>query len=420
MKVFDSKILSFLFSNYLIKGIGYSTQILLVYILTVEELGHVRIAMSYFELFNIIAGCGLTTTLLKINSNNKITSENKIENTVSSLVFSFWFSLLVSLCVYMSFSLGLLTDSIEVNTLGKVLSISIILSSIVNILVINFQVSGRFKDLAKSQAISKLLSFTIFFPLVYYFEMIGYVYYIYIGFLITIIIILIFDVGVNFKDFLFRLFVFRTTIGFYINNFKLSIYALLSNILSVINKYAAIYLISFIGVDNKEFGLYSISLTMFVLLEIITYTIQQYFLPKLSFDSDSQEKWTSTFKYIECKTITVHGVIALISSMMIYFVVDNFFIEYIKVAYYFCILAFSWFLMSFYSIKGPAMISLGKTEFNFMASAIVFIPIILLSYYFVNEFGVLGVAFAKVMQCFFSILSNHYFLKKALINVYKN
>ncbi|MES4206415.1 hypothetical protein AADM51_26240, partial [Escherichia coli] len=85
MRMLRSNIVKFLLSNYLVKGVAYLSQLLLIYFLAIEDVGRIRMSLSYYELFNIICGLGLTTSLLKINSNKALSDGEKGKNLFLSI-----------------------------------------------------------------------------------------------------------------------------------------------------------------------------------------------------------------------------------------------------------------------------------------------------------------------------------------------
>ncbi|EIC9813723.1 oligosaccharide flippase family protein, partial [Vibrio alginolyticus] len=189
MKVLKYGIINFMLSNYLVKGVAYLTQLLLIYFLAIEDVGYIRLSLSYYELFNIVCGLGLTTSLLKVNSNKALSDNEKGKNLFLSVGITILFSLFIIAVVNLIAEFGLFSDIEEVNHLVQLLSFTLLINSVLNLFIIDFQVTNRYTDLAKSQAISKLVAFFLFVPLVYLWGVNGYILSVYIGFILTLIVL---------------------------------------------------------------------------------------------------------------------------------------------------------------------------------------------------------------------------------------
>ena len=411
MRMLRSNIVKFLLSNYLVKGVAYLSQLLLIYFLAIEDVGRIRMSLSYYELFNIICGLGLTTSLLKINSNKALSDGEKGKNLFLSIGITTLFSLFAIIIVNLVAVLGLFSDIKEVNHLVQLLSLSLLINAVVNLLIIDFQVTNRYVELSKSQAISKLLVFALFVPLVYLWGVNGYIFSIYFGFILTLIILFLYGVSLSHSEVRDGKFSIKDYTSFFAENFHISFYALLSNTFGVLNKYIGFYIIGYMGVDQKEFGMYSIALTFLVLLEIITYTLQQYFVPKFSAQSDNNDKWKVFFRKIEKKSQIFQLLVFIVTNILCYVVISQFYIEYESVAYYFYVISLSWLISTLYTMKGPGLISLGRTKYNFYSSVVALPFVVLVSFLLVTHYGVWGVAMSKVAQAVISMITATYFFK---------
>lgn len=411
MRMLRSNIVKFLLSNYLVKGVAYLSQLLLIYFLAIEDVGRIRMSLSYYELFNIICGLGLTTSLLKINSNKALSDGEKGKNLFLSIGITTLFSLFAIIIVNLVAVLGLFSDIKEVNHLVQLLSLSLLINAVVNLLIIDFQVTNRYVELSKSQAISKLLVFALFVPLVYLWGVNGYILSIYFGFILTLIILFLYGVSLSHSEVREGKFSIKDYTSFFAENFHISFYALLSNTFGVLNKYIGLYIIGYMGVDQKEFGMYSIALTFLVLLEIITYTLQQYFVPKFSTQSDNNDKWKVFFRKIEKKSQIFQLLVFIVTNILCYVVISQFYIEYESVAYYFYVISLSWLISTLYTMKGPGLISLGRTKYNFYSSVVALPFVVLVSFLLVTHYGVWGVAMSKVAQSVISMITATYFFK---------
>lgn len=412
LKILNSKLTKFLFSNYLIKGIAYLIQLLLIYFLAVEEIGHIRIAMSYFELFNIICSLGITTSLLKINADKRITKRGKINNTISSLFISFLFSVIISVLIISIASLNGFSNIEKVNNIIVLLSFTVSINVILNLIIIDFQVSNKFLELTKSQIISKSLLLVLFFPLVNFYGIYGFILSIYIGFILTIIILFYYGTSLNqlnIKLIKLKIFNKKRHLKFFIDNFSISSYALLSNLFGVLNKYMSLYMISFMAINEKELGIYSIALTFFVLLEIITTTMQQYFLPKLSYQSTNITNWKNALFKLEKKLILSYFLIYIITNLIGLGVINFIKYDWGNLQIYYFLLSTSWLISSFYCMKGPALISLGDTKYNFYSSLLSFPLVFIASWVLVYNFSVIGVALSKISQSIITACITKYF-----------
>ena len=409
----QSALAKFLLSNYLIKGVAYLSQLLLIYFLTIEEIGYVRISLSYLEILNVVCGFGLTTALLKINATPGVSRSKQKENLLFSFVTTILFTSAVVFITTMVINHTDIISSVEVKELTKYLLFSLFLSGVTNLLVIDYQVNNMFTRLAKTQLLAKIVTVITLPAMIYYLNINGYVLNVFFGFLFSIIAMLYYG------EYKIRLKItkLKSSIESYIifikENINLSIYALLSNFVGIFNKYSSIYIIAYIGTEDKEFGMYSISLTLFVLLEIVTTTLQQYYTPKFSNKSHSYTGWIELFYRTQKRSILLQAIIWVIVNVLLFSVIYFIFSSYLKVFEYFILISLSWFISSFYTMKGPALISLGLTKYNFY-SALIAMPIVFLSSFsLVYQFAILGVAISKICQCLISCLVTNLFFYKA-------
>ncbi|EII5413394.1 hypothetical protein LHO31_000656 [Vibrio alginolyticus] len=165
------------------------------------------------------------------------------------------------------------------------------------------------------------------------------------------------------------------------------------------------------SVDQKEFGMYSIALTFLVLLEIITYTLQQYFVPQFSAKSNNNKKWKDFFRKKEKQSQLFQLLVFVITNALCYVVIFQFFPMYKSVAYYFFVISISWLISTLYTMKGPGLISLGRTKYNFYSSVIALPLVFSVSIPLVMYYGVWGVAMSKVAQALISMVTANYFFK---------
>ncbi|ENP8413105.1 oligosaccharide flippase family protein [Vibrio alginolyticus] len=411
MKVLKYGIINFMLSNYLVKGVAYLTQLLLIYFLAIEDVGYIRLSLSYYELFNIVCGLGLTTSLLKVNSNKALSDNEKGKNLFLSVGITILFSLFIIAVVNLIAEFGLFSDIEEVNHLVQLLSFTLLINSVLNLFIIDFQVTNRYTDLAKSQAISKLVAFFLFVPLVYLWGVNGYILSVYIGFILTLIVLFLYGVSMINNDINYSNFSLKDYSDFFSKYFHISFYALLSNVFGVFNKYIGLYIVGYMSVDQKEFGMYSIALTFLVLLEIITYTLQQYFVPQFSAKSNNNKKWKDFFRKTEKQSQLFQLLVFVITNALCYVVIFQFFPMYKSVAYYFFVISISWLISTLYTMKGPGLISLGRTKYNFYSSVIALPLVFSVSIPLVMYYGVWGVAMSKVAQALISMVTANYFFK---------
>lgn len=117
------------------------------------------------------------------------------------------------------------------------------------------------------------------------------------------------------------------------------------------------------------------------------------------------------FRKIEKKSQIFQLLVFIVTNILCYVVISQFYIEYESVAYYFYVISLSWLISTLYTMKGPGLISLGRTKYNFYSSVVALPFVVLVSFLLVTHYGVWGVAMSKVAQAVISMITATYFFK---------
>ncbi|MEL6114355.1 oligosaccharide flippase family protein [Photobacterium sp. SP02] len=400
-------LLLFLLSNFLIKGIGYITQLLLIVFISVEEIGYVRISFNYLEVFNILLGLGLVTALLQVNSISWIDENEKSDNLLYAITITLVVSVpILFVLIYMASS-GHYSSVERVNNIICYVSGVSLLTAINSLLIAHLQSYDRFKTISKIQLQSKIIGFIAFLICSWNWGIDGFIISIYISMIVSLYLNFVGCSDIIYK----RTISFHRFKKFFVKNLSISSYSLFSNLLGTTNKYLSMFIIGYYSFDEYIFGYFSIALIIVLALDIITTTTQQFYLPKMVEKSKNMNEWTKFYLGIEYKFIVISIAVFIFLNLFAYICSLVVHINDLIIRYIF-LLSLSWLLSSFYSLKGIGLISLGKVKSNFYAQLFITPFYIISSLYLVDLFEVDGVAYSRLLYVILSLLVFMYIFKK--------
>lgn len=383
-------------SNVVSKSTMLLAQLLLVLFVGTDEIGFLKISQSYLDIAYLLAGLGLANSLLKTNFSQGANREN---NAIISFV-------LISFCSFflLVFSATFLAKYLVYESYVIYLKMSglVIIVAVYNLFVVHFQTYQYFRVIAKSIFISKATSFLVFFFLLYAKDK-GVDAYIILLYLTHLISISIFLYYFDFKK--INLSGLRGKITDYVRvNLKYAAWSSSGNVINLFNKYVGIFAIGLVAFDADDFGNLAKALIFLLVLESVTGIIQQYFTAKLSAKSHSESQWITYFNVIQKRWYLLSS--ALLISSFFCVSVLAFVLNLIdsSVVYYFIALGFNWLICSYFTLKGPAFISLGLFNINFYINLIALPFILIFTVILVNEFNVWGIVYSKFLYSIIMIV----------------
>ncbi|WP_318472299.1 lipopolysaccharide biosynthesis protein [Photobacterium leiognathi] len=384
-----SKFLSFFVSNLIIKFFMFGSQILVALYLTPKEMGGIKTTQTIVELVVTLSILGLNTAFLREYSISKQEHEKKE-------IKSFCFNLILYASVLITFFSILMANFSTIN-IYSILYLTVPFVSLSTLIIYFYQVDDMYLKLSLSQFKVKMISASLIIISTYFFGV--------IGFLISTVILSIFSFYYLLRPFIRDIKHFKYNKILATRCFNISKYALLSTVLGVITNYTSFYIASGLYQDSNALGYLAFAMNIFLAFEILTSTIQQYFLPKLTKLSDTIKIWEIEFNKLNVKLIMSHLILSVFfyytfSSLESLSIVKDF--KYYDSIYYLKIFIISWGISGFSAYKLIAILSLGRVKYTFIYNIIMLPIVIISSYFFISKYNVDGVVYGKV---FISLIS---------------
>lgn len=389
-------------ANLLIQIAGFGGQIFLTRILSVEDIGTIKILQSYLNILVILASLGLNTAVLKLCS-----EDIKKEQQLAIFNISFFFTTLISIVIIVVITFILTFTSLNVDKLLSVYILLIPFLSLTNLIISYLQSQQKIKTISLVQSYSKIF-IVVFSTIIAYVSGLN-------GYIISLVIL-------NAIVFLVTLYYIKNDLKpktllkdklFYMRKLmNIGTFALGANLLTVLLANFNIIIGNHITNDVREIGYYSIAQLIITTMMIIPSTLGQIMVPKISKVSKNLDEVLKIFKiYHKRNTILAVSVAVLAGISAPYIIPFVFGEEYKNSVYYFEILLLGFVFWSIFSPKGITLMSLGRSDINFYVSLISVVINITLNYILILHYGMYGAATANTITYLINIFVNNYFFK---------
>ncbi|MEZ8233051.1 oligosaccharide flippase family protein [Vibrio splendidus] len=378
-----SNLTKYIGSNLLIKAFVFFSQIFVAFFITPEELGEVKTAQAMVEIFSLLACLGMNASILATAP--KVSEQSKREVLYSQVMsFNLCSSLFVVLVLMgVLWSLQFFGWSVPI-TMYQLMPL-IIMMSVTTLLVSFIQSEKAFGELAKGQLLAKLISIPMIVFSCFMYGLLGYIIALYLAAAVTIVFLL--------RAYGLKMTLLWKGVQQLKLQWKVAKGALLSNVLGTFGFYAGLFITNAVIDEPKLVGSYAFALIIISGFEVISRSVQQYYIPHFSSEF-SHENLTR----IENKFTLLAGslIIPIVFFLLIITYVDiNF--KYSDAVCPFLVLFLSWVMSFKYNLKAGYFISCGKTMLNFKASIVNVSLTILLSFYLGYMFGLVGIAIARLV-----------------------
>ena len=395
-------------SNLLVQLFGFGSFFLVAWLLVPADFGRILILQSYIEIFSVFCGLGLTTSVLKLCSEKRSQGE-KIYLFHIAQQYTFITTFMVYLAIffisrcYNFFKDNILMDLLPIYSL-------ILLPKVINLYFTSYlRALKEFKSLSVIQTLTKLVSVCLVLILTYFFHLQGYVCGLVIGYFLTTCLL-------YFKIKAIHNGVITKTLN---NAMKLhwsySKYALVANFITRINMYIDMVIISSLIKDASQAGYFAFAKSLLIGFTIFITTVQQIATPSFSERSNDFLRWKTIFFKYQKLFIFVSCLIMVASIYLAGPVLHVLFHgKYDSSIIYFKILCLAWLVRTLYSLKGPALIGLGKININ-AASSFLALPFSTACMYVLTlKFGLIGTAYGNLISNLISYFLLSYFFYKML------
>ncbi|WP_052131498.1 flippase [Planococcus sp. CAU13] len=398
--------LHLLSANMLIQIAGFGGQIFLTRILSVEDIGTIKVMQSYLNILVILATFGLNTSVLKLCSEKVNEDEKK-----SIFSISLFISLFSSLALILGFIILNKLSLLKVDNLFVVYILLIPFLSITNIVMVYLQSQEKVKTISLIQSLSKIFIVVISTICAFWMGLNGYIYSLVILNFFTFVLILFYiRKEVNFRYFL------TMTVSKTKKIFNISIFAFGSNLLGALLANGNIVIASLIGIHQVTIGYYSIAQLIITSMMIIPSTLGQIMVPKISKVSKDKLQVEEIIKKYRSRNavlaIAISLFIGLIAPIAIPFVFGQ---NYSNSVLYLEILLLGFVFWSLYAPIGNTLLSVGRSDINFYVNLISVIINISLNYFLISYFGMYGAAIANTLTYFVAVFIYSYFFRKLFL-----
>lgn len=385
-----SNLTKYIGSNLLIKVFVFFSQIVVAFFITVEELGEVKTAQAMVEIFSLLACLGMNASILATAP--KILEQSKREALYSQVMsFNLLSSLLVVLVLMgILWSLQLVGWSVPV-TMYQLMPL-IIIMSVTTLLVSFIQSEKAFGELAKGQLLAKLISIPMIIVSCFMYGLSGYIIALYLAAAVTTVFLL--------RAYGLKITLLWKGVHQFQLQWKIAKGALLSNVLGTFGFYAGLFITNAVIDEPKLVGSYAFALIIISGFEVISRSVQQYYIPYFTSEFSHENLTRIENKFLSLASLLAVPVIFIL-LMIVYLDID---FKYSDAVYPFLVLFLSWIMSFKYNLKAGYFISCGKTMLNFKASTINVSLTILLSIFLGYMFGLVGVAVARLVTAMILIV----------------
>ncbi|MBB1315957.1 hypothetical protein, partial [Aliivibrio sp. SR45-2] len=167
--------------------------------------------------------------------------------------------------------------------------------------------------------------------------------------------------------------------------------ALLSNVLGTLGFYAGLFVTNIVIEDQKLVGSYAFSLILISGFEVISRSVQQYYIPYFSSEFTHEKLIGIEHKFLSLSSLLIIPIAVLFCLYSIL----NFEFKYEDAIVPFIILFVSWIISFKFNLKAGYFISCGKTMLNFKASIVNVVLTVMLSLILGCTLGLVGIAAAR-------------------------
>lgn len=393
-------------SNYSVQLIVFGSHLLIAKIMTPSDVGIIKIIETFSNMAIVLGGGGALFAILKIVPERR---NRDIRNV--SIKFSIKYVSIFSLGVFVFFNLfaylGLMSQNQELVDWFYTYSWIIIPTALTQLLTRYYQAIDRFKRISKMILILKLATavFVLFFT--YFFFIQGYV----LSMLITTTMAL----TVLMYDLRKELFSYTSENYHAIkrNILNLSKSAFYAQLIDQLKLHSGFFIANYVLLDRVMFGHYAFALILIQGLNILSTSVQQFIIPKMSKTSANLKLFFLKLNFFETRFILFSIFVVVVSQILLPLLVEFIFGEkYNEAIVLLRIMLIGWFIQSLYALKGVVFLSLGKMKYVSYSSLIIFILSTPFMYLLTMHYGAKGAAMAYVLQHLIGFLILTYFTRR--------
>jgi O-antigen/teichoic acid export membrane protein len=391
--------------NFLAQFLGFGSSLLVAKLLSPVELGNIRIFQSYSAIFIVFAGFGINSAILKICS-EKYSETEKTYFLHYGINYSF-LSTFVTIILLVVFSLtGLLVSSKHLSCWFLIYSLIIPFAVLTDIFIVYLQSQKRIQEMAKAQIIIKAQSFILIIAAAWLWGFKGFIFATIISYILGLIPLLR-QVKMKFL---------KTEIGLIPSNFKtVAFYSFLANGVSVLGRYADIYILDHFYFNRAEIGCYSLATIFTLAASQVTGTVQSIVTPYFSEKANDKIWYKRQLITNQIRLAIISILVAIIVFISAVILVKIFYgTQYGSTIKYLPLLLLKYVLWSSSVVIGVGMFGLGLVHQNFLISLTSTILSIVLSFFLLKNMGIFGVAWGQVGATIIILIIQIFLIKKTI------
>lgn len=407
-------VIHLLSANFMLQIVGFGIQIFLVRILSIDNIGRIKVMQSFIAIATIVAGLGGNTAILKLCSEDIDISQKKII-FINGVKFNFITSLVVLvICILCSFTNIYSADNI-INVSLRYYSLIIPFNVLNDLGMVYLQSQKKIKDMSRIQIIIKAISVVFIILFSSLFSLNGFVCaYVITGIIGFIIFIILFKN--EFSGFL-KIRIVKEHIK---NIFNIGKYAFATNSIGQILSSVDILFMNYFINDNSKIGFFGIAQLIIAGLMIIPSTFNQIIVPYISENCKFRCKVIKIYNGYYKKIISLmFGVIAISFFIIPFFIPIIFGSKYVNSINYFRILLIGLFFWSITATRGIVLLGIGQIKYNFYIVLITAFFNLLFNYIFILRFGANGAAYGTSLAYLVGSIISKKIFYKAINNKYQ-
>ncbi len=400
-------------ANLILQIVGLGIQIFLARILSVDDIGRIRIIQSFISIATIIAGLGVNTAILKLCSEDIDNNKKKII-FINGIKFNFITSLVVLIvCIICSVTNIYSADNI-INMSLRYYSVIIPFSVFNDLGIVYLQSQKKIKDMSRIQIITKVISVLFIMLFSMLFSLNGFIFaYIITGIISFLIFIILFKNELNGFS---RIKITKKHIK---DIFNIGKYAFATNSIGQILASVDVLFMNYLINDNSRIGFFGIAQLIIGGLMIVPSTFNQIIVPYVSENCKSKNKVIEIYNGYYKKMISLMFSVIVISFFVIpIFIPVIFGSKYVSSISYFRIMLVGFFFWSITATRGIILLGIGQIKYNFYVSLITACFNLIFNYVFILKFGAKGAAYGTVLGYFLGSIVSKRIFYKAINNRY--
>lgn len=408
---FKKGFFNLLSANLLINIVAFASQLFVAKILAPEDMGRIKVLQTFFSIFAVIGSLGMTTSTLKLCSEDR--SEDEVKKIFGTGLI---FTLISTIILYF---ILLIINYFNVffhdNTLKIIFPLALfplVTNSLFFIFINYFQGIKKIKLISNLTFANKALSIAAIILFTYFLGIKGYywAYNLSLFFMLLVCFRLVKPRSI-FNN-LRKERIFHKYLPLHWYYAKSSIWALL---LSDIIDFSDILLLNFFVKDMQQVGFYGFALTLMIVLRLIPSTVQQISSPYLSAKSNRITEFTSAYKKYFKFSLFIISITLILSIILGPFFIDIIFHgKYNASIPFFIPLSIGWSIRQINQLQSAALFGLGKINYIAYSNLISVIFTILILFIAFTSFGIIGVAYSSILSGIISVLSEYLFLRNAI------